>query len=109
VLRDKTAEALDTLEATWRHQLVEFSPYNATSSEEALRQLVPAQQCVATVWRYYYSLVNAKGAKAGEVDQKALDYIKQAFSDGKCTPSMQYRAGGAGALVGPLGMWPEVG
>jgi hypothetical protein len=30
VLRDKTAEALDTLEATWRHQLVEFSPYNAT-------------------------------------------------------------------------------
>jgi hypothetical protein len=106
VLRDKTDEAMSTLTATWRHQLVEFSAFNATTWQEAVKQLEPSQNCVADVWRYYLTLVNEPGAKPGVVDSKALAYIQDAYAKGKCTP---HTIPSNEEQLGPMGRWPEAG
>ena len=109
-LRDKTAEALDQLEATWRHQLVEFSPYNASSADEAMAQLEPAKRCVSLAWQNYAKLVERPGAKPGKVDHQALAFIAQLFEQGECEPA-SYRNSSSGVhqRTGALGRWPEAG
>ena len=119
-LRDKTSEALDTLEVTWRHQLVEFSPYSATDADEALEQLAPAKHCVSKAWQKYLALVYAPGAKPGEVDDQVLAYITQLYQQGECQPTKNGTGSSAAAStpvhhqkqllsVGLLGAFPEVG
>jgi hypothetical protein len=120
-LRDKTREALQTLDATWRHQLVEFSPYNASDPDQALAQLAPAKACVSRVWKKYMALVSAPGAKPGALDDQVTAFIGQLFEDGACEPAHEVDgAGGEGdehgrkhaaaaGRRGPLGLFPEAG
>lgn len=110
-LRDKTQEALHTLDATWRHQLVEFSPYNASDPDQALAQLAPAKACVSRVWNKYLALANAPGAKPGVLDQQVTEYIGQLFESGACEPAHEDEGTtrSNSSSRGPLGLFPEAG
>eukprot|EP01062_Namystynia_karyoxenos_P064088 TRINITY_DN56951_c0_g1_i1.p2 TRINITY_DN56951_c0_g1~~TRINITY_DN56951_c0_g1_i1.p2 ORF type:complete len:338 (+),score=149.59 TRINITY_DN56951_c0_g1_i1:72-1016(+) len=108
-LRDKTAEALQSLTATWRHQLVEFSPYSAASWEQAAQDIATAGDCVKQVWTKYVELVNAPGAKAGAVDAEVGQYIGQLYAAGKCRPQRLQDQKDFKYRGGLLGEWPEAG
>jgi hypothetical protein len=125
-VRDKTEEALRMLPETWRHLLVEFTPYSATNPEEAIAEIERVQGCVSMAWQEYLRLIDsAEPPQPVEVATAMLEHIAELFSSGLCTPVQEQKQeqgpqrqrlrGGKMSRVerglyngGLLGQWPEV-
>jgi hypothetical protein len=125
VLRDKTREALRSPPEAWRHLLVEFTPFGATTPEEAIAELEVQQRCVADVWRQYITLVSQPDPDPQQITAEMTLFISEIFAEGRCTPAApatvarRQRGGNrsrsqgnsskdARKFMGLLGQWPEV-
>lgn len=125
-LRDKTEEALRMLPETWRHILVEFTPYSASTPEEAIVEIQRVQRCVSLAWEEYLRLIDSvEPPQPAEVAAAMFEHIAELFASGLCTPPppqqqhhhpQQQRLRGWNASRkegksyngGLLGKWPEV-